>query len=78
MSLEQKYLTEITKSNIDKAFADVWDAVSEIVPTARKQGIDVKITELVPLRKELDKIEKKIKKRYSKAMKGILRQELPM
>lgn len=54
-------IDELTKSNIDTAFSDAWDAISEIVPTARKQGIQVKITELVPLRKELDKLEKKIK-----------------
>lgn len=55
-------LEELTKDNLQKAFADAWDAISEIVPTARKMGVDVKITDLVPLRKELDKIEKKLKK----------------
>jgi hypothetical protein len=56
-------LEELTKDSLQKAFADAWDAISEIVPTARKMGIDVKITDLVPLRKELDKIEKKLKKK---------------
>jgi len=56
-------IDELTKSDINTAFSDAWDAISEIVPTARKEGIQIKITELVPLRKELDKLEKKIKSR---------------
>jgi hypothetical protein len=61
-----KYLNEITKDSLQTAFVDAWVEISEIVPTARKMGIDVKTTELVPLRKELDKLEKKLKERMHK------------
>jgi len=61
--LVNQYMGEMTKDSIGQAFADVWDAISEIVPSVRKQGVEIKITEVVPLRKELDKLEKKIKSR---------------
>jgi hypothetical protein len=56
-------ISELTKDSIGQAFFDVSTAIGEIVPSVRKQGVDIKITEVVPLRKELDKLEKKIKSR---------------
>jgi len=59
----ESMVSELTKDSINQAFFDVWNSISEIVPSVRKAGVRLDMKEVVPLRKALDKLEKMVKQR---------------